>query len=215
MSAEKLDNVATTRMALLETKAKIKLASHGHDLLKEKVDALINEFNNSLKEVKEAKSESEEALTFAHNQLKLAGLKLGAFRLREIGHAAPQTLELHASTRNIMGVKTPKLSIIQREISVPFYGSEFTSITLDASIIAFRKYIYSVINLAEKIATLQKLAYEIFSTKRRVNALNHIILPRLHNTAAYIELMLEEQEREEFSRMKFIKGRLEAIKQAK
>jgi V/A-type H+-transporting ATPase subunit D len=96
----------------------------------------------------------------------------------------------------------------KKEIEVPFYGAEFTSIALDDSVEAFREYLYSVVNLAEKIATLQKLAYEISNTNRRVNALNHIVIPRLKNTAQFIDLALEEEDREQFSRMKFIKKKL-------
>ena len=107
-----------------------------------------------------------------------------------------------------MGVKVPRLSLIKKESNKPFYGSEFTSITLDNSIIKFREYTYAVIILAEKVATLQKLAYEIASTRRRVNALNHIIIPRLRNTAAFVDLSLEEEARDDFVRMKFIKKKL-------
>lgn len=194
---------------LLELKNKASLATHGHDLLKEKMDALIIEFYNVLEEVKEGQSESEQALEKAHAQLQLASLKMGTSKLREIGISAPSIISLAATTRSIMGVKTPKLSLKKKELNVPFYGAEFTSISLDDSITAFRTYLYSVVSLAEKIATLQKLAYEISSTKRRVNALNHIIIPRLTNTARFIDLALEEEDREQFSRMKFIKKKLE------
>lgn len=209
MSSEKIEGIAPTRMQLLELKNKAALATHGHDLLKEKMDALIIEFYNVLEEVKSSQSESEGVLVRAHSQLQRASLKLGMSKLKEIGFSAPETLSLVASTRSIMGVKTPKLSLKRKEINVPFYGAENTSIVLDDSIIAFRDYLYSVVNLAEKIATLQKLAYEISSTKRRVNALNHIIIPRLRNTAVFIDLSLEEEDREQFSRMKFIKAKLE------
>ncbi len=208
MSSDKIDNISPTRMALLELKNKIKLATHGHDLLKEKNDALIMEFYEVLEQIKEARSSSEEALDTAHNQLRMASLKIGLLRLKDIGHSAPEILTLQTSTRSIMGVKTPKLALVKKEVDKPFYGSEFTSITLDHAIVAFRDYTFSVINLAEKIATLQKLAYEISSTKRRVNALNHIIIPRLSNTAVFIDLALEEEDREQFSRMKFIKKKL-------
>lgn len=215
MSSTEILNVSTTRMVLLELKTKIKLATHGHDLLKEKVDALIIEFYNVLDEIKAAQSESEEALDVAHEQLKLASLKMGISKLKEIGYSAPHTLTLNASTRSIMGVKTPKLALERRILKMPFYGSEFTSITLDNAISAFREYIYSVTNLAEKIATVQKLSYEISSTKRRVNALNYIIIPRLSNTARFIDLALEEEEREIFSRMKVIKSKLSQKKEIK
>ncbi|MCY3412991.1 MAG: V-type ATP synthase subunit D [Candidatus Heimdallarchaeota archaeon] len=208
MSSDKIDNISPTRMALLELRNKIKLATHGHDLLKEKNDALIMEFYEVLEEIKEARTSSEEALDIAHSQLKLASIKMGVLKLKEIGFSAPEILTLKTSTRSIMGVKTPKLSLVKREVSKPFYGSEFTSIALDHAINAFRDYTYAVVNLAEKVATLQKLAYEISSTKRRVNALNHIIIPRLSNTAVFIDLALEEEDREQFSRMKFIKKKL-------
>ncbi|MHA2170386.1 MAG: V-type ATP synthase subunit D [Candidatus Kariarchaeaceae archaeon] len=208
MSSEIIEGIAPTRMQLLELKKKAVLATHGHDLLKEKMDALIIEFYNVLDEVKEAQSESEGVLETAHGQLQLASLKMGMFKLREIGFSAPQTLSLLATTRSIMGVKTPKLALKRKELTKPFYGAEFTSIALDDSVIAFRDYLYSVVSLAEKIATLQKLAYEISSTKRRVNALNHIIIPRLTNTAVFIDLALEEEDRETFSRMKFIKQKM-------
>lgn len=208
MSSEIIDNISPTRMVLLELRNKIKLATHGHDLLKEKNDALIMEFYEVLEEIKAVRSTSEEALTMAHSQLRMASLKIGLLKLKEIGYSAPEILSLHTSTRSIMGVKTPKLALVKRDVKKPFYGSEFTSITLDQAIVAFRDYTYSVISLAEKIATLQKLAYEIASTKRRVNALHHIIIPRLVNTARFIDLALEEEDREQFSRMKFIKARL-------
>lgn len=209
MSSDKIEGIAPTRMQLLELKNKAALATHGHDLLKEKMDALIIEFYNVLEEVKSSQSESEEVLERAHTQLQRASLKLGMTKLKEIGFSAPETLSLAATTRSIMGVKTPKLSLNRKVVNVPFYGAENTSIVLDDSIVAFRDYLYSVVNLAEKIATLQKLAYEISGTKRRVNALNHIIIPRLVNTARFIDLALEEEDREQFSRMKFIKAKLE------
>lgn len=208
MSGDIIENIAPTRMQLLELRKKKALATHGHDLLKEKMDALIIEFYNVLEEVKEAQSESEGVLEEAHSQLELSSLKMGMSKLKEIGFSAPQVISLVASTRSIMGVKTPKLALKRKELSKPFYGAEFTSITLDTSIVVFRDYLYSVVNLAEKIATLQKLAYEISSTKRRVNALNHIIIPRLTNTARFIDLALEEEERDTFSKMKFIKQKL-------
>ncbi|MHA2249873.1 MAG: V-type ATP synthase subunit D [Candidatus Kariarchaeaceae archaeon] len=208
MSSEKIEGIAPTRMQLLELKKKATLATHGHDLLKEKMDALIIEFYNILEEVKDAQSQSEGVLDVAHAQLQLASLKMGMSKMKEIGFSAPQTLSLIASTRSVMGVKTPKLALKRKELRRPFYGAEFTSIALDDSVTAFRNYLYSVVNLAEKIATLQKLAYEISSTKRRVNALNHIIIPRLTNTAVFIDLALEEEDRETFSRMKFIKQKM-------
>ena len=123
-------------------------------------------------------------------------------------------------TRRIVGLDFLRgallLSVIAGHIILgSFFAKDEDWITLDNAISAFREYIYSVTNLAEKIATLQKLSYEISSTKRRVNALNYIIIPRLSNTARFIDLSLEEEERENFSRMKVIKSKLNLKKETK
>jgi V/A-type H+/Na+-transporting ATPase subunit D len=210
--ADKIEGVAATRMKLLELRSKSKLAQHGHDLLKEKMDALIIEFYNVLNEVKEAQSKTSDVIEKAHEALRLASLSLGSFKLNNLGLNAPSTLSLKTSTRNIMGVKAPKLELKERKLEVPFYDAETTNVAFDGALINFRTTISSVVNLAEKIATMQKLAYEINTTKRRVNALNHIIIPRLNNTAVFIELSLEEDDRETFSRLKFIKNKIELAK---
>lgn len=212
---DKIEGVAATRMKLLELRGKAKLAQHGHDLLKEKMDALIIEFYDVLEEVREAQSEASDVLEQAHQKLRIAALQVGTATLRNLGHIAPETIRLKTSTRNIMGVKAPKLDIVERKLDYPFYDAETTTLAFDIAVKSFRESISSVVKLAEKVATLQKLAYEINSTKRRVNALNHIIIPRLNNTVRFIALTLEEDERETFGRLKFIKNKIEMAKKEK
>jgi len=207
-SKEIMDGVAPTRMNLLDLRNRKKLAENGHNLLKEKRDALIIELYNLVDEVRGAQSSADELLEKAHSQLEVASLKMGTAKLREIGWSAPETLRLKTSTNNIMGVKVPKLALQQTKVDKPFYAAENTSIALDDTIIAFREYLYSVINLAEKIAALQKLAYEIASVNRRVNALEQIVIPRFENTINFIDVKLEEDERESFTRMKMVKAKL-------
>ena len=91
---------------------------------------------------------------------------------------------------------------------IELYAAENTSIALDDTIVAFREYLNSAINVAEKIAALQKLAYEIASVNRRVNALEQIVIPRFENTIIKIDQALEEDERESFTRMKMVKAKL-------
>lgn len=212
---KKLDGVATTRMNLLELRSKEKLAQHGHDLLKEKMDALIIEFYAVLDEVKTAQGATADAIAIAHNSLRYAGLRLGVETLNNLGLNAPSVLSLHTTTHNIMGVKVPRLNLKERIVEYPFYDAETTNVAFDVAVTNFRKSMNTVVALAEKLATLQKLAYEINGTKRRVNALNHIIIPRLNNTATFIALALEEEEREVFSRLKFIKNKIEMAKKEK
>ncbi len=213
--ADKIEGVAATRMKLLELRGKAKLAEHGHDLLKEKMDALIIEFYQILSEVKSAQSETAGVLDEAHKKLKLASIQLGRSVLRNLGKLAPETISLETTTRNIMGVKVPKIKVVERKLELPFYDAETTTLEFDIAVNSFRDSISSVVKLAEKVATLQKLAYDINSTKRRVNALHHIIIPRLKNTAKFIEITLEEDDRETFSRLKFIKKKIESAKEEK
>ena len=206
--SDKIEGVATTRMKLLELRSKSKLAQHGHDLLKEKMDALILEFYEILNFVKTARTEAYDAMMKAHQALKFAALSMGKITLRNLALNAPETLSLRTSTNNIMGVKVPKLYLEEKKGENPFYDAETTTLAFDVAIETFRTSTSSVIELAEKLATLQKIAYEIKNTKRRVNALNHIIIPRINNTVTFIELSLEEDERETFSRLKFIKSKI-------
>jgi len=207
-SKEIMEGVAPTRMNLLDLRSRKNLAENGYNLLKEKRDALIIELYNLVDEIRGAQSSADELLEKAHSQLEVASLKMGTAKLREIGWSAPETLRLRTSTNNIMGVKVPKLALEQSKVEKPFYAAEKTSIALDDTILAFREYLYSVINLAEKIAALQKLAYEIASVNRRVNALEQIVIPRFQNTITYIGEKLEEDERESFSRLKMVKAKL-------
>ena len=122
-------------------------------------------------------------------------------------------MQVETETKNIMGVKVPLLNVKEIESkSAAYYGLLTTSVKLDEAVNSFRESLTHIITLAEKMATLKKLAAEISTTKRRVNALNYIVSPRLKFTASFIELSLEEQERETFTRLKHIKQKLEARK---
>ena len=161
MSSKETLTVAPTRMNLLDLRNRKKLAENGYNLLKEKRDALIIELYNLVDQIKGARSSADELLNKAHKQLEVASLKTGSRYLRELGWSAPETLKLKTSTNNIMGVRVPKLDLEQSSAKKPFYAAENTSIALDDTIVAFREYLNSAINVAEKIAALQKLAYEI------------------------------------------------------
>jgi len=124
----------------------------------------------------------------------------------------PYSIDLRTETKNIMGVRVPLLQLEQPPQESPqlFYGFSDTSAKLDECVEAFRVVIERVIRLAEIQSALTRLAQEISDTKRRVNALNYILIPRLESFIAWINLMLTEREREEFVRLKKIKKRLEA-----
>ena len=206
-----VEGVNATRMALMGFKSRLNLAQKGHDLLREKMDALVMEFFGILEDVKKMREEVFKEFEKAYAALGEAKMRLGPLKLREVALGVPYSLELRAETKNIMGVRVPQLELEEPPTEGPqqFYGFSDTSAKLDECVEVFREVIKQVLRLAEIQSALSRLAQEISDTKRRVNALNYVLIPRLQSFIAWINLMLTEREREEFVRLKKIKKRLE------
>lgn len=202
--------VRPTRMELLALKERRELAARGYELLREKQDALVREFFAILSEAKKYREEMESTLSEAFISLMEAKLAEGGAKLEELALGAKSTLDFEVETRNMMGVTVPIFRIIQHEDTPSIhYSLASTSTTVDEAALKIRRALEKVVRLAEIEATVKRLAAEIEKTKRRVNALNYVVLPRINNTIRYIELMLEEQEREDLFRMKRVKAMLE------
>ena len=214
MATPEFGTISATRMELLNTRAKIRLAQKGHDLLKEKMDALVIELYAIKDEVREARKQVEEELKIAYQSLAKGEMVIGPDKIRDLAQYAPSVLEIKTQTISIMGVKAPRFIVeeVENEEEI-FYGLTSSSAQLDRSIVFFRKSLKTLMVIAEKMTLLEKLATEINKTKRRVNALNYILIPKLRATATFIASTLEEQERETFSRLKRVKAILEAKKQ--
>ena len=212
-SSDILEGVNPNRMELLELRKRALLAKHGYSILKEKMDALIIEFYTAISETKEAQKQALSALAKSHRSLAQAMLQMSPMELESIAEFSTRTIEIHPTSINIMGVKVAKLNMKVIEANPATYSIYSTTPALEDAIIANREAVKSLINYAEKMATLQRLAIEINETKRRVNALNHTIIPRLENTANYIMLVLQEQERENFTRLKHIKKKMSEVKE--
>jgi V/A-type H+-transporting ATPase subunit D len=215
MATPEFGTISATRMELLNTRSRIKLAQKGHDLLKEKMDALVIELYAIKDEVREARKQVEEELMIAYQSLAKAEMIVGPDKIRDLAQYAPAVLEITPQTVSIMGVRSPRFIVkeVQKEGEDVFYGLTSSSAQLDRSIVYFRKSLRTLMVIAEKMTLLEKLAVEINKTKRRVNALNYILIPKLRATATFIASTLEEQERETFSRLKRVKAILEAKKQ--
>ena len=214
MATPEFGTISTTRMELLNTRAKIHLAQKGHDLLKEKMDALVIELYAIKDEVRKARKQIEEELRIAYQSLTKGEMVLGPDKIRDLALYAPSVLRINTQTVSIMGVRSPRFIVdeIQSNDEL-FYGLSSSSAQLDRAIVYFRKSLRTLMIIAEKMTLLEKLATEINKTKRRVNALNYILIPKLRATANFIASTLEEQERETFSRLKRVKAILETKKQ--
>jgi len=206
--AELIEGVNPTRMELLKLKTKVKLAKKGHRLLKEKRDALIVEFFNILEEARGIRKRAERALVEAFRALILAQATLGVVKVAEVSLAVKETPEVSSVTRSIMGVRVPVLEMEaeKRSIMERGYSLSDTNYMLDEAAEKFEEALAAVVELAEVESSIKLLSQEIESTKRRVNALENIVLPRLEATVKYIRMRLDEMERENFFKLKRIKA---------
>jgi V/A-type H+-transporting ATPase subunit D len=212
--ADILQNVKPTRMELLKLRKRVKLADKGHRLLKEKRDALISEFMVVIKEYKDARKRAEENLKVAFYNLLMAEVLLGSRDLEQISEITLRDINLDFMTKNIMGVSVPimKIDNVIRRVHERGYGFLSTNAKLDDAAKNFEESILSIVKLAEVEESVRRIAEEVEKTKRRVNALEYIVIPRLKATIKHIEMRMEEIERESFLRLKKIKASLEARK---
>ena len=211
MAQEMIEGINPTRMELLKLKQREKLAVKGHSLLKEKRNALIMEFFNILERVKGSRENVSEKLKEAYDDLTASQIIMGDLAVRKAAMSVKESVQLDIDSRSVMGVVVPVMDyeVQKRTIVQRGYGFMDTSVKLDDAAKNFEESIALIIELGEIEKTIILLAGEIESTKRRVNALEHIIIPRLKNTVKYIEMRLEEMDRENFVRLKMIKKTME------
>ncbi len=212
---EIIEGISPTRMELLRLSRREKLAEKGHDLLREKRDALIAEFLDVVCEVREARMTAEDKLKEAFESLIIAQALLGVEQVRQLSLMTPQEIALDFSSRSIMGVHVPTLQLehgLVRTVTERGYSLVDSSAAVDSCAKSFEEALEKIIKLAEMEEAVKNLAGEVEKTKRRVNALEYIMIPSLKATRKYIRMRLEEMDRENFARLKKIKAMLERRK---
>lgn len=211
MAQDIIDGINPTRMELLSLKNRTKLAVKGHGLLKEKRDALIKEFFDILDRVKGVRESAERSLKEANEALLEAQIAMGDLAVRKASLSVKESIDVDIKSRSVMGVSVPVTNVKMEERSIIDRGYSFsdTTIQLDEAAKKFEESIKFLIELGEVEKTIFLLAEEIEATKRRVNALEHIMIPRFENTEKYIDMRLQEMERENFVRLKMIRSTIE------
>ncbi len=204
------ENVKPTRMELLNTKQRLKLAEKGHKLLKQKRDALVLEFFSIIKKAKDLRMQVDQQLITSYRALAVAEAMHSRLFLETStlsAHAAP---EVNVSTQNIMGVRIPRIEgvAIERNLLQRGYSLHGSSAAFDEAVDSFEKSLNLIIKLAETESALKKLLKEIEKTNRRVNALEFNIQPAMKATMKEIQGHLNRLEAELFFSLKVTKRRL-------
>jgi len=206
------EEIKTTRLELIETKKAINLAEKGHKLLKQKRDVLVLEFFKILKKAKDLREELNEQQKKCFTSLATAQAFDGLLEVESASLAVKKAPGVQVEAKNVMGVKIPEISgaEVLKTLEERGYSIIGSSARIDECATNFEKSLDMVIKLAETENALKRLIKEIEKTKRRVNALDYILIPRLNEKARYITLRLEEIEREQFISLRAIKEKLEA-----
>ena len=202
-------DIKPTRSELIKLKGRIKQTKNGYKLLKMKRDGLFHEFRQLLAEMIEAKRDLTAAYSLAKTRSDLANAIEGGLAVRAAAIANSAHPEVEVERRNIMGVVVPSvtgtnLKSTFAERGIGFIGS---SPYIDEASDSFSELIEKIVKASEMEATLKRLLAEIEATKRRVNALEFKVIPELEEARVFIQLRLEEMEREETFRLKRFKNK--------
>ena len=202
-------DIKPTRSELIKLKGRIKQTKNGYKLLKMKRDGLFHEFRTLLSEMIEAKRDLTDAYRLAKTRIDLANAIEGGLAFRAAAIANSAHPEVEVERRNIMGVVVPSVSGSNlkstfAERGIGFIGS---SPYIDEASDSFSELIEKIVKASEMEATLKRLLAEIEATKRRVNALEFKVIPELEEAKVFIQLRLEEMEREETFRLKRFKNK--------
>lgn len=187
-------NVSPTRMVLLDLKKRVITAGRGHKLLKDKQDGLMQRFMAIIRDVRTLRKEVEKQLATAFKHQMYASAMLPPQFTQSALNFQVAKITLEVRTRNVMSVKIPEFDF-KREGDIRTFGVVQTSLELDTAIESFDTSFELLIRLACLEKAAEALAQEIETTRRRVNALEHKIIPDLKDTVKFISSKLGENER--------------------
>lgn len=200
--------VNPTRMELTRLKKKLVTARRGHKLLKDKRDELMRQFLDLVRENKELREKVEKGIGEANCSFALARSGMSDEAVRVAFMSPKQEVTLSVKTRNIMSVDVPVYTYETRtpdKNDIFSYGFAFTSGDLDMAVGSLSILLPDMLKLAESEKSCQMLASEIEKTRRRVNALEHVLIPEMETSIKFITMKLDENERSSQTRLMKVK----------
>lgn len=204
----KVLNVNPTRMELSRLKKRLVTARRGHKLLKDKRDELMRQFLDLVRENKILREKVEKGITEANKSLVMARA-LNPEQITDVAFMCPrQEVTLNVGEKNVMSVEIPVFETKMRTADpadIYAYGLAYTSEELDSAIYELAELLPEMLRLAEVEKATQMMAVEIEKTRRRVNALEHVMIPQYEATIKMITMKLDEAERSNTARLMKVK----------
>ena len=202
--------VNPTRMELTRLKKRLKVAVRGHKLLKDKRDEMVRQFMELIRQNKVLREQVEQSIAAAQREFLKASLTMSPQQLEEAFLSPADQIELKTYKKNIMSVVVPGIdfSVLPNDMEFYPYGLMETAGELDKTIDSLKEALPKMIQLAELEKTCNMLADEIEKTRRRVNALEYVMIPQIQETIKYITMKLDENERGNLTRLMKMKEML-------
>ncbi len=212
-----MEEASPTRTELLAKKAQIELAEQGRDLLKEKRDALIVEFMAVMDKVVKSSQKLDRVSNEAHYALTIAKAVDGPVAVKSASFATGGEVRVDVKGTYIMGVPVPEITkkSVKRSLVTRGYSPTGMSSRIDETAERFEEELDIILDIAAIETRLRRLGEEIQKTRRRVNALDNVLLPTLRTQIKYIKMVLEERAREDLFRLKKVKKAIEKKKKMK
>lgn len=198
--------IAPTKSNLIKAKSSLELSNKGFELLDKKRNVLIKEMMNLVDRAKTIQDSIYTTIEEAYDYLQQVNVSMGIKNVENLAKSIPKDEEFEILLKSVMGVDIPTIKYEKKEVT-PSYGFHNSTLVLDAAAEKFREVRYMMYELAEIDNCIFKLAKEIQKTQKRTNALQHIQIPRYKEQVKYIQEALEEKEREDFFRLKRVKGK--------
>jgi len=199
-------DIRPTRLEYIRTKRRILIAKKGLNLLKLKRQALILEFFNTSKTAAALRGSLQSELIKGYESIRMAEMLVGTMQLENEAMKISQMRNLQIESKSIMGVHIPKLTGGERELLAEHLLELPASI--NEAIRSFQKVHKIVLEVAEKETALRKLLYEIERTKRKSNAIENVLIPKLLSAVKFITFRLDEMERDTFIMLKTVKRKM-------
>lgn len=204
-------NVNPTRMQLQKLKKQLTTAVRGHKMLKDKRDELMRQFLELIKETRELREKVERELEKCNAHFVNASAVMSKQALDASLMSPKQQVNIEVDSKNVMSVETPIFTASTRtndEGDIFPYGFAFTSFELDDAVMSLGDILPDMIRLAQIEKSCEMMSAEIEKTRRRVNSLEHVMIPRYRDTIKYISMKLEENDRSSRTRLMKVKDML-------